>query len=74
MMLALDEWVNQNLKRSSKAFRALEPPAAGWDPVSRSTLIRGANSEQVLATSFGLTRAGMVWRHSKRAPESNDAQ
>lgn len=30
------------------------------------------NSAQVLRTSFGLTRAGIVSRHSNRAPGSND--
>src|SRR5512146_1305777 len=52
------------LKRSSNAERALVEPE---DFVSRSTVVRGSNLSHVLRASFGETRTGMVWWHSKVA-------
>src|SRR2546425_13133006 len=69
------------LNKSSKAFFALlvadededDGPVAGV-PVWRSTVVRAANSEQLLRSSFGTTRAGMrSWSvHSQRTLVSND--
>ena len=64
----------QILNKSSKAFLALFDPAAGVDPVSRSTLTLGANNVHSFRASFGLMRAGIFSRHSNGAPESNDWQ
>ena len=46
----------------------------GGVPVWRSTVVRGAKSAQVLASSFGATRAGSsaLCVHSQRALVSND--
>src|SRR5688572_11797663 len=52
------------LKRSSKAFRALDGAA---DFVSRSTVVRGSNSSHVLRTSLGDTRARTGFWHSNAA-------
>src|SRR5439155_19294466 len=69
------------LNKSSKAFFALlvadededDGPVAGV-PVWRSTVVRAANSAQLLRSSFGATRAGMrSWSvHSQRTLVSND--
>ncbi len=55
------------LKRSSKALRALEGAA---DFVSRSTVVRGSKSAQVLRASLGETRVGTGLWHSNGAPVS----
>ena len=61
----------QSLKRSSKAFFALfEPLGEAWLCVSRSMVVRGSKSSQVLRASLGLTRALIVCVHSKRLPGS----
>ena len=67
------------LNRSSNARRALlvpdeAPPLLAGVPVCRSTVVRGANSEQVLRASFGATRAGSAGLcvHSQRALVSNE--
>jgi len=63
------------LKRSSKAWRALGPlpPLGPEDFVSRSTVVRGSKSAQVLSASFGEIRAGTGFWHSKAALESKFA-
>jgi hypothetical protein len=56
------------LNKSSNAFLALEG-LDGWDAdlVSRSTVVRGSKNVHVLRASFGETRAGIGFWHSKGA-------